>query len=604
MPFVRLTRFFYQRNSAFRRKILVGFLLSSILPVLLIGSLAYSFSYKIARDSIIQSITYANIQLSNTISNRFLQGANAADILPAYLFPLVQAKGQSIVSQLDRVSQIRSYLAIQRDAYQFYQIVVYLNPDYLASSEGLTFKSTAQLSERGIDLAQLRNNTSAWNLSLDQTASVVVKQRNNIADLISVYRGLRRTNSPDWEYLFFIDLDAAEIGQQLQQANAGSGIHSYLADQEGRIVADPEQSRLGQVLRPSELELIRQAGAGPQMSGSTLVLSQKIAANDWQIVTEVPQSYIISRSRILVSLILVTLLMTVFFTVSMVIFLSRNLSQKVRQLSGTISRLSTTTPDQLVQDLTPFTHRDPRAMDEIDQLAIVFQTMFRQQHENASKLLAISVQKERLEYQLLQAKINPHFLYNILESIRLCNSSGHLPEAQRMLVNLGQFYRLSLRKGDDLVTIEDELEIAELYLDLEKVSRKDAFSWTISKDEFIEQFMIPKFTLQPILENCILHGTPPGKQRLEITLSAVLEDERIRMTVQDNGRGIEPVTLARIRETLASKTIQTSQFYGLNNVNKRLATYSSGEARLMIDSQPGKGTTVTLTFDQILKEIE
>ena len=121
MPFVRLTRFFYQRNSAFRRKILVGFLLSSILPVLLIGSLAYSFSYKIARDSIIQSITYANIQLSNTISNRFLQGANAADILPAYLFPLVQAKGQSIVSQLDRVSQIRSYLAIQRDAYQFYR---------------------------------------------------------------------------------------------------------------------------------------------------------------------------------------------------------------------------------------------------------------------------------------------------------------------------------------------------------------------------------------------------------------------------------------------------------------------------------------------------
>lgn len=173
-----------------------------------------------------------------------------------------------------------------------------------------------------------------------------------------------------------------------------------------------------------------------------------------------------------------------------------------------------------------------------------------------------------------------------------------------MLVNLGQFYRLSLRKGDDLVTIEDELEIAELYLDLEKVSRKDAFSWTISKDEFIEQFMIPKFTLQPILENCILHGTPPGKQRLEIALSAVLEDERIRITVQDNGRGIELETLARIRETLASKTIQTSQFYGLNNVNKRLAAYSSGEARLMIDSQPGQGTTVTLTFDQILKEIE
>jgi len=604
MPIQRLTRFFNQKNSTFRRKILAGFLVSSIIPVLLIGSLAYAFSYRIARDSILQSITYSNVQLSNTISNRFLQGANAADILPAYLFPLVQAKDQSIVSQLDQASQIRSYLAIQRDAYQFYQIVVYLHPDYLASSEGLTFKSTADLPERGIDLIQLRNNTAAWNLSLDQTASVVIKQRNNVANLISIYRGLKRPNSTEWEYLFFIDLDAAEIGELLQNAHSGSGIRSYLVDPAGRIMANPDPDRLGQNLPSDILAVIRQDGSGPYISGSKLLLTQEITPTGWQIVTEVPQSYIISRSRILVSLILVTLLMTIFFTVSMVIFLSRNLSQKVRQLSGTISRLSTTTPDQLVQDLAPFTHRDPRTMDEIDQLAIVFQTMFRQQHENASKLLAVSVQKERLEYQLLQAKINPHFLYNILESIRLCYAAGHLPEAQRMLVNLGQFYRLSLRKGDDLVTIDDELEIAELYLDLEKVSRKDAFSWTISKNEFIEQFMIPKFTLQPILENCILHGTPPGKQRLEITLSAVLEDEHIRMTVQDNGRGIEPVTLARIRETLASKTIQTSQFYGLNNVNKRLATYSSGEAQLMIDSQPGKGTTVTLTFDQILKEIE
>jgi hypothetical protein len=85
---------------------------------------------------------------------------------------------------------------------------------------------------------------------LDQTASVVVKQRNNIADLISVYRGLRRTNSPDWEYLFFIDLDAAEIGQQLQQANAGSGIHSYLADQRAALWLIPSKAGLAKCSGP------------------------------------------------------------------------------------------------------------------------------------------------------------------------------------------------------------------------------------------------------------------------------------------------------------------------------------------------------------------
>ncbi|MDD2459129.1 MAG: hypothetical protein PHQ83_11565, partial [Eubacteriales bacterium] len=293
MPIQRLTRFFYQKNSTFRRKILAGFLVSSILPVLLIGSLAYTFSYRIARDSILQSITYSNVQLSNTISNRFLQGANAADILPSYLFSLVQAKDQSIVSQLDKASQIRSYLAIQRDAYQFYQIVVYLHPDYLASSEGLTFKSTVDLPERGIDLAQLRNNTAAWNLSLDQTASVVIKQRDNVADLICIYRGLKRPNSNEWEYLFFVDLDAAEIGELLQNAHSGSGIRSYLLDQAGRIVADPNPDRLGQNIPSDTLGVIRQDGDGPYVSGSTLLLTQEITPTGWQIVTEVPQSYII-----------------------------------------------------------------------------------------------------------------------------------------------------------------------------------------------------------------------------------------------------------------------------------------------------------------------
>ena len=110
---------------------------------------------------------------------------------------------------------------------------------------------------------------------------------------------------------------------------------------------------------------------------------------------------------------------------------------------------------------------DPSRYDEIDRLGITFEDMQHTIAGNLKSIVNLSVNEERLKYQLLQSQINPHFLYNILGSIRTCQSLGKLDIADQMIANLTAFYRLTLRKSKELIPIKDELEIARLYLEME-----------------------------------------------------------------------------------------------------------------------------------------
>ena len=133
---------------------------------------------------------------------------------------------------------------------------------------------------------------------------------------------------------------------------------------------------------------------------------------------------------------------------------------------------------------------DPSRYDEIDRLGITFEDMQHTIAGNLKSIVNLSVNEERLKYQLLQSQINPHFLYNILGSIRTCQSLGKLDIADQMIANLTAFYRLTLRKSKELIPIKDELEIARLYLEMEKLCHKDNLDWEIEAEDGIENFLI------------------------------------------------------------------------------------------------------------------
>jgi two-component system sensor histidine kinase YesM len=278
----------------------------------------------------------------------------------------------------------------------------------------------------------------------------------------------------------------------------------------------------------------------------------------------------------------------------------KKVSHKIEAISDLIGRLPENIDFSQPLDPDKLFGAEPEYPDEIDQVILLLKKMSVELHENIENNITMMKNAEKLKLQLLQLKINPHFLYNILESIKTSQSIGRVEIANEMISKLAKFYRLSLRKGDELITIHDDLEISRLYLDIEKLCREDYLFYEIQCDEGVEEFLIPKFTLQPLLENCVLHAVVPSRGRLQISISIRFMEENILIAIRDNGQGISSHILKELNEVLMSKSVDVKKFYGISNVNARLAYYSDRESALEISSIPDVGTTVMIWLQQLI----
>ncbi len=324
-------------------------------------------------------------------------------------------------------------------------------------------------------------------------------------------------------------------------------------------------------------------------------------------MTIIPHDYIEANTTPLIQVLLFSFILIVFITIISTLIISQTVTRPVAILSRVVKQFHISGDKKELGALAVLTDKDPGKRDELADLAADFSEMQERLDTSFSQILDLSVQKEKMKYQLLQSKINPHFLYNMLESIKAAQMSGHIPIANQMISTLALFYRKLLRASDDLITIKEELDIAELYLGIEKLCRGKQLSWHTDYEDGIENFMICKFTLQPIIENCLAHGSTPSAAPLHISITISYGEDSVIMAIRDNGIGMAPSQLEKIRSRITSVPWENTQHYGLRNVHERLNLYSAGKARISIGSieypLAGHGTVVTVEFPQIFMEI-
>ena len=219
---------------------------------------------------------------------------------------------------------------------------------------------------------------------------------------------------------------------------------------------------------------------------------------------------------------------------------------------------------------------------------------------NQSNMYELDLAKKRAELSALQSQINPHFLYNTLDCIK---GYGYLlgsGEIVQIVDSLSQIMRYCI-KGSDIVTIADELHIIEQYLSIISIRFDNRFTFSIEIPEAVRAYRIPRFILQPIIENAIYHGLEPkyGPGELRIYCE---EDTpgSIRLCVRDNGAGIEPELLAQINGQLSCSTpqnlfeIESGKGLALLNINQRIRQLFGPDYGLTLESTPGEGTIVRL----------
>lgn len=229
--------------------------------------------------------------------------------------------------------------------------------------------------------------------------------------------------------------------------------------------------------------------------------------------------------------------------------------------------------------------------DEISIIGKVFNTMLMDiknlisEKDNAHEL------KRSAELKALQSQINPHFLYNTLDTIQWKALSHQAYDVVEMIQLLSKLFRLSLNNGNEFITIQEELEHVETYLKIQKIRYNQKINYTIncnlSKDKVC---YIPKLIIQPLVENSIYHGLKPKKNKGHIALTVESIDNYIVIEVYDNGIGIPKDTLEELMVNL--KNSIKSDHYGLYNVNERLKLTFGEECEIIIKSEFNIETTI------------
>ena len=205
---------------------------------------------------------------------------------------------------------------------------------------------------------------------------------------------------------------------------------------------------------------------------------------------------------------------------------------------------------------------------------------------------------KKVELQLLQEQINPHFLYNTLETIIWMAEKKDNEKVIKLVQDLSTFFHTTLSGGKAVITIKEELRHIESYLAIQQVRYEDIMEYHIDVAEDIKEFMIPKLTLQPIVENALYHGikNKRGGGCIQIH-GSLIDDQTIEIVIQDTGKGMDEETLAKLRKNIQSASIIKSEKgkgFGLPNVQKRLQLYCGGSYGVTVDSTLNEGTTVTL----------
>lgn len=314
-----------------------------------------------------------------------------------------------------------------------------------------------------------------------------------------------------------------------------------------------------------------------------IILTHQAPPLDSEIYLFIPKQLLWDHSKALLASCLVLLLLTIGLLFFSIRFMTRKLTSRlymlVKNMSGDI--------EQLINDNEETVYSE---QDEFGKLQNKFMDLAGKVKEHYTHEMQLQKELRELELRLMLERINPHFLYNTLSSLRWAFPDKKLEEVVFAMV---AYYRIALNKGNDTLPLYQELQMVEKYLYLQQFAYDIAFRFQIQVSDELGPMPIPKHLLQPIVENAFLHGIKKRGPQGLIAIACRRTAAGIELEVADNGVGMDEEQILRLMEGVKQDSRHTGG-YGLFNVRKRIALYYGEGCGLSISSKPGEGTTVSL----------
>ncbi len=322
--------------------------------------------------------------------------------------------------------------------------------------------------------------------------------------------------------------------------------------------------------------------------GDFLIAYSKFQGDGWNIIHALPMDIITSGAGRVRDYILLIMLLSLVILLPFLVFLSRNISRPIRRLKDTVETFGG-------GDFHVLAETD--RMDEIGHLQSSFNTMAEDIRNLLRKLSEENKQRRVMELSIIEYQINPHFLYNSLDSINWMAQKAGNEDIEEMATALARFFRLGLSKGKEFYSIKDELEHARQYLLINKIRFKDSFRFEMEAQPEVVDYSTIKIILQPIVENAIKYGIDKSGTSGFIRVSVRREEASVLFEVKDNGSGIPKNRLVSIQNLLAKRTQideNPGNGFGLFNVNQRIWLHFGDGYGITLESDAETGTTVRI----------
>jgi len=594
----RLTRF---ALWSLRTKLLVMFIGLTLIPLIAVGLIAYLKSFDTIADHSKAASLFIADELARSIDIQFQETRR--------------------LLELENNSTVRQFLFRQTDSYadakQILQTFNLYRDTY--TYENVLNISMVNLYGRGISERRgvfslnqnpLRNPHFTYLMEHPEDVLIIPAANSSPLDrldgftypddnLISVMATIKQRITHEVIGFIVIDLNDSFVRNFLESYTFGQTGIFYVTDAEGHPIYMPPASEhrlpameTGTWLAAPKDSLVTVDAESGISWFVTYTTSQETG---WKIIGVAPLAEIVADAFNIRRLIFISVALSILFIAILYFFMTNRLTRPIQILMRKMRQAAGGNLDAKVH---------PSGSDEIAALGSSFNTMI----ERIKELMERSIREQRLiqmaELRMLQAQINPHFLYNTLDSVIWMAEAGNKEQVIQVIQALSKFFRISLSKGRELITIWEELEHVRSYLVIQQVRYRDILDYSIEVPKEMYSYLILKMTLQPIVENALYHGIKNKRGRGMIRISGQMQDGAMLITVTDNGAGMSREKLEALTrryqtasdlelgEELINDRDQSG--YGLYNVEQRIRLFYGDEYGITIMSEEGAGTSVTV----------
>jgi two-component system, sensor histidine kinase YesM len=586
------------RKLSMKKKIFLSYIFLILIPACLLMYFYYQNTSSIIEKGVTNSILQALKQTEINISYRLEAVENVSNILfmnKDFHTYLGQDDENSPIGQvIDNWKNMNRIIAGAQDNKDIFKIRVFVSSNKLYSGELDNFLPLSSIQNKEWYSGVIENNGRIfWR---DTTLERYL--HNEYMNVISCMRMMRNPEKyDDLAGILSVDIQESYIYEIISKIDITGRQNIFIVDGEGKIISCYDKDKLGSEFPNSLATVISADNEGTfkvkNNNKEVYVIHKGIAKTDWKIVAQIPAEEIRKNNRTFsnisgIIMIISTLIVFMLALFLFAAFLTEGIHRRVRTLIYTMEK----------EGMESITDSYPSSDGDIYKLEKSFDTMIKTVKRLTEESLKAKLHEREAELKALQAQINPHFLYNTLDIVNWMAIRRGVEDIRIMVDSIAKYFRYSLSRGRDVVRICDEIELVEVYQDIQKKRFGDIFTVNFNVDDEAKQYHIPKLTLQPLVENAILHGIlEKNDSGGKITIEAKKNGDDISIIISDNGIGIKSEIIEGL---LKGDNLNGNNSYGLYNVNERIKLFSSGDKYgVFISSIEGEGTTVEVKLKAI-----